>query len=100
MAFGDHNHRHLALLRFLIHPSHAVEFIGVFLCIQRYARHRARSLSRILIADDHAIFAEALSTYLSKTFTVIGVVADGRAMVQEAIRLRPDVVVADVSMPS
>jgi DNA-binding NarL/FixJ family response regulator len=54
---------------------------------------------RILIADDHAIFAETLSAYLSKTFTVIGVVADGRTMLQEAIRLRPDVVVADISMP-
>ena len=55
---------------------------------------------RILIADDHAIFAETLRTYLdAKTLTVIGVVADGRAMLQEAIRLRPDVVVADISMP-
>jgi DNA-binding NarL/FixJ family response regulator len=54
---------------------------------------------RILIADDHAIFAESLRVYLEKTLTVIGVVADGRAMLQEAIRLKPDVVVADVSMP-
>lgn len=57
------------------------------------------SRPRILIADDHAIFAETLRAYLEKTFTVIGTVADGRAMLQEAIRLRPDVVVADVSMP-
>jgi DNA-binding NarL/FixJ family response regulator len=56
-------------------------------------------LPRILIADDHAIFAETLSAYLSKTFTVIGVVADGRAMLQQSIELRPDVVVADISMP-
>jgi DNA-binding NarL/FixJ family response regulator len=54
---------------------------------------------RILIADDHAIFADNLSAYLSKTFTVIGVVADGRAMLQQGIGLRPDVVVADVAMP-
>jgi DNA-binding NarL/FixJ family response regulator len=54
---------------------------------------------RILIADDHAIFAEALRVYLEKTFAVIAVVADGRAMLQEAIRLRPDVIVADVAMP-
>ena len=54
---------------------------------------------RILIADDHAIFAETLRAYLEKTYAVIGTVADGRAMFQEAIRLRPDVVVADVSMP-
>jgi DNA-binding NarL/FixJ family response regulator len=52
-----------------------------------------------LIADDHAIFAEALRTYLEKTYFVAGVVEDGRAMVSEAIRLRPDVVVVDVGMP-
>jgi DNA-binding NarL/FixJ family response regulator len=53
----------------------------------------------ILIADDHAIFTEALRVYLEKTFTVIGVVADGRAMLREAIKLRPDVIVADIAMP-
>jgi DNA-binding NarL/FixJ family response regulator len=57
------------------------------------------SCPRILIADDHAIFAETLCFYLEKTFSVVGVVADGRAMVDEAIRLRPDVIVTDVSMP-
>jgi DNA-binding NarL/FixJ family response regulator len=54
---------------------------------------------RVLIADDHAIFAEALSVYLEKMFNVIGVVADGRAMLEESIKLRPDLIVADVSMP-
>jgi DNA-binding NarL/FixJ family response regulator len=54
---------------------------------------------RVLIADDHAIFAETLRAYLEKTCSIIGVVADGQAMLQEAIKLRPDVVVADVSMP-
>ncbi len=54
---------------------------------------------RVLIADDHAIFAETLRAYLEKTYSIIGVVADGLAMLEEAIRLRPDVVVADISMP-
>jgi len=53
----------------------------------------------LLIADDHAMFAETLRVYLEKTFTVIGVVMDGRAMVTEAMRLRPDVIVVDVGMP-
>jgi len=53
----------------------------------------------LLIADDHAMFAETLRVYLEKTFTVVGVVMDGRAMVTEALRLRPDVIVVDVSMP-
>jgi DNA-binding NarL/FixJ family response regulator len=52
-----------------------------------------------LIADDHAVFAEALRVYLEKTYTVVGVVLDGRAMVAEAMRLRPDVIVVDVGMP-
>jgi len=61
--------------------------------------HQNPSRARILIADDHALFAEALRGYLEKTFTVIATVADGRAMLQEAIRLRPDVIVTDVAMP-
>ena len=55
--------------------------------------------SRLLIADDHAIFAEALRVFLEKTHIVVGLVQDGQAMVTEAIRLRPDVIVVDVGMP-
>jgi DNA-binding NarL/FixJ family response regulator len=54
---------------------------------------------RFLIADDHAIFAEALRGYLEKTYAIVGVVLDGRALMAEAIRLRPDVTIVDVSMP-
>jgi DNA-binding NarL/FixJ family response regulator len=53
----------------------------------------------VLIADDHAIFAETLRIYLGKKFTVIGAVVDGRALLAEAIRLRPDVIVTDIAMP-
>jgi DNA-binding NarL/FixJ family response regulator len=53
----------------------------------------------ILIADDHAVFAEALCVYLGKTFDVMGLVADGRTMVEESHRLKPDVIVTDVAMP-
>ena len=58
-----------------------------------------RNGPRFLIADDHAMFAETLRGYLEKTYTVVGLVQDGRAMVEEAVRLRPDVIVVDVSMP-
>jgi len=54
---------------------------------------------RFLIADDHAIFTEALRTYLEKTYTVEGIASNGRAMVEEAVRLRPDVIIVDVGMP-
>jgi DNA-binding NarL/FixJ family response regulator len=58
-----------------------------------------RSRQRLLIADDHAIFAEALKTYLERAYQVVGMVPDGRALIEEALRLRPEVIVADVAMP-
>lgn len=57
------------------------------------------SLQRLLIADDHAIFAESLRASLKKNFAVVGITLDGRTMVEEAIRLAPDVVIADIGMP-
>jgi DNA-binding NarL/FixJ family response regulator len=60
---------------------------------------RTSRRARLLIADDHVIFAETLCAYLEKTFDVVGVVADGRAMLDESIKLKPDVIVTDVSMP-
>ena len=54
---------------------------------------------RILIADDHVVFAEALRLLLEKNYTVVGCVPDGRALVREAAKLKPDVVVVDVGMP-
>lgn len=58
-----------------------------------------RKIPRFLIADDHAMFSEALRTYLEKTYTVVGMVQHGRAMVAEALRLLPDLIVVDVGMP-
>jgi DNA-binding NarL/FixJ family response regulator len=54
---------------------------------------------RVLLADDHRMFAAGLKTLLADDFELVGVVEDGRAMVQAAARLRPDVIVADISMP-
>jgi DNA-binding NarL/FixJ family response regulator len=58
-----------------------------------------RPRPRLLIADDHAILAEALRLLLEKSYVVAGIVADGRALVTEAIRLKPDVIVVDIGMP-
>ncbi len=54
---------------------------------------------RVLLADDHRMVAEGLKGVLADEFEVVGVVDDGRAMVAAANKLRPDVVVADISMP-
>jgi DNA-binding NarL/FixJ family response regulator len=54
---------------------------------------------RLLIADDHKIFAEGLKRLLKEDFDIAGVVADGRELVAASEKLRPDVIVADISMP-
>jgi DNA-binding NarL/FixJ family response regulator len=53
----------------------------------------------LLIADDHLMFAETLKAYLENKYTVIGVVADGRTLIEAALRIKPDVIIADVGMP-
>lgn len=54
---------------------------------------------RVLIADDHLLVAEALTSLLKEEFDLVGVVEDGRALVEAAAALRPDVIVADITMP-
>jgi DNA-binding NarL/FixJ family response regulator len=54
---------------------------------------------RILLADDHRMVAEGLKSLLEEEFELAGIVEDGRAMVKAARELRPDVIVADISMP-
>ena len=55
---------------------------------------------RVLLADDHRMMAEGLKALLPDEFELVGIVEDGRAMVEAAGRLRPDVIVADVAMPN
>jgi DNA-binding NarL/FixJ family response regulator len=54
---------------------------------------------RLLLADDHAETAELLRSLLQPECDVVAVVRDGPAMVSAAIRLSPDVIVSDISMP-
>lgn len=54
---------------------------------------------RILLADDHLLVAEALKSLLEAEFELVGVVEDGRALLEAAKKLRPDVIVADITMP-
>ena len=54
----------------------------------------------VLIADDHTIVAEGLVKLLSGRFEVVATVADGTALIEAAERLRPDIIVADLDMPS
>jgi DNA-binding NarL/FixJ family response regulator len=54
---------------------------------------------RVLLADDHKIVIEGLKSLLQDGFEILGHVEDGRALVEQASALHPDVIVADISMP-
>ncbi len=55
--------------------------------------------TRVLLADDHMIVAEGLRSLLEADFELVGTVQDGRALLEAAEKLQPDVIVADISMP-
>jgi DNA-binding NarL/FixJ family response regulator len=58
------------------------------------------SKARVLLADDHKIVAEGLRSLLEPEFELVSVVEDGRELITEAQKLQPDVIVADITMPS
>ncbi len=55
--------------------------------------------TRVLLADDHTLLLGALESLLAEECDVVGQVSDGRALVEAAEQLKPDVIVLDISMP-
>ena len=60
---------------------------------------QSRNRPRVLIADDHSVVAEGLRSLLEKKYDVVGMVANGRELLAEAPKLKPDVIVLDIGMP-
>ena len=56
-------------------------------------------LPRIILADDHTLFVEALRKLAAPHVEVVATVGDGRALLETAQALKPDIVVIDVGMP-
>jgi len=54
---------------------------------------------RILLADDNREVAESIRLLISDDFELAGVVQDGMALVEAVLAMKPDVIVADISMP-
>jgi len=55
--------------------------------------------TRIILADDHTLMLDALKQLLTPEFEVVGTFADGRALVDSALQLKPDVILLDIAMP-
>jgi two-component system nitrate/nitrite response regulator NarL len=57
------------------------------------------TLKRVLVADDITSVLNAVAGLLLGSFEVVGLVSDGRAALEESLKLDPDLVVLDISMP-
>ena len=57
--------------------------------------------TRIIVADDHTLIREALTKFLQEQedMEVVGQAADGEAVMELTMKLQPDVIIMDVSMP-
>jgi DNA-binding NarL/FixJ family response regulator len=53
----------------------------------------------VLLADDHVVFIDGIVRILKDRYDVVGTVTDGSSLLDAAKRLRPDVIVSDISMP-
>ena len=62
---------------------------------------QSQDKTRLLIADDHVILRMGLVTLFENTpgFAIAGEADDGEQAVRETLRLKPDVVIMDLSMP-
>lgn len=58
-----------------------------------------RNRARLLIADDHVLLAEACKSLLEPEFEVVGIVTNGRALLDAASDLKPHIVILDIGMP-
>jgi DNA-binding NarL/FixJ family response regulator len=56
-------------------------------------------LARVILADDHKILVEAFRKLLEPHFEVVATVSDGRALLDVAATLKPDVILLDIGMP-
>jgi DNA-binding NarL/FixJ family response regulator len=55
--------------------------------------------TRVLLADDHPLTLEGMRAFLEPHFESVGTVTDGRALVDAALRLKPDLIILDITMP-
>ncbi|HEY6265593.1 MAG TPA: response regulator transcription factor [Candidatus Acidoferrum sp.] len=54
---------------------------------------------RVLLADDHQMLLDALKGVLEPRCKVVGMVGDGRSLLEAAAKLQPDIIVVDIAMP-
>jgi len=55
--------------------------------------------TRVLLADDHTLTLEGIRSVIEPHHDIVGMLTDGRALVDAALRLKPDLIILDITMP-
>ena len=55
--------------------------------------------TKVLLADDHPPLVEAALTILKPHYDIVGIATDGAMLISEALRLNPDLIVSDITLP-
>jgi DNA-binding NarL/FixJ family response regulator len=53
----------------------------------------------VLLADDHEALLQRVVKLLKPDYEIVGTVGDGRALIEAAVRLDPEIIISDISMP-
>jgi DNA-binding NarL/FixJ family response regulator len=80
-------------------PSEPLRFADKPDAAQKASRRTRVKRLKILISDDHPLIVDGLRRLLGDRFEVVGEVGNGVDLVQQALRLQPDLIVLDIEMP-
>jgi DNA-binding NarL/FixJ family response regulator len=74
--------------------------LRAWIFLRAFPEEKDLTRARVLLADDHGDFLAAAARLLEPEFEVVAKVSDGQAVVDEASRLEPDLLVLDIGMPA
>ena len=81
------------------HGSERARIVSQLLLLSPNTAGRPFEEIRMLLGDDHPGFPYLVASVLEPAFKVIGSASNGRSLIDAAMRLKPDVIVTDISMP-
>jgi DNA-binding NarL/FixJ family response regulator len=84
------------LIEYVLDDDVSLEYVDA---LKETSLREQRPATRILIADDHQLMADACKNLLEPEFSVVGIVTDGRDLVNATAEFKPDIILLDIYMP-
>jgi DNA-binding NarL/FixJ family response regulator len=84
------------LIEYVLDYDVSLEYVDA---LKETSLREQRPATRILIADDHQLMADACKNLLEPEFLVVGIVTDGRDLVNATAEFKLDIILLDIYMP-